>query len=58
MLEYRVYILNDDGKIKSGKDLTCKDDEQAKKVAKQMVDGHAIELWQAARKIAHFAPEK
>jgi hypothetical protein len=30
------------------------DDEDAKKQAKPLVDGHAIELWQTARKIAKF----
>jgi hypothetical protein len=36
----------------------CNDDEETKRVAKQMVDGHAIELWQEAREIATFEPEK
>jgi hypothetical protein len=36
----------------------CDDDEEAKRVSKQMVDGHAIELWQEARRIALFEPEK
>jgi hypothetical protein len=36
----------------------CEDDEEAKRVTKQMVDGHAIELWQEARMIATFEPEK
>jgi len=27
-------------------------------LAKQMVDGHAIELWHEARMIAAFEPEK
>ena len=36
----------------------CDDDEEAKRVSRQMVDGHAIELWQEARKIALFEPEK
>jgi adenylosuccinate lyase len=29
-------------------------DEEAKERAKQLVDGHAVELWQAGRKIATF----
>jgi hypothetical protein len=35
----------------------CEDDEEAKRFAKQTVDGHAIELSQEARKIALFEPE-
>jgi ribosome-associated protein YbcJ (S4-like RNA binding protein) len=36
----------------------CDDDEEAKRRTKQMEDGHAIELWQQARKVASFEPEK
>ncbi len=58
MVEYQVYVLGDGDHIKGRKDICCEDDEAAKKQARQMVDGHAIELWQAARKIATFVPEK
>jgi hypothetical protein len=34
--------------------LICKDDEAAKTQAKQLVDGHDIELWQRDRKLATF----
>jgi len=37
-------------------DVVCDDDEQAKRRAEQLVDGHAVELWQEARKIAEFRP--
>jgi len=36
----------------------CDDDEQAKRHAKRLVDGHVVELWQEARKIAEFTPAK
>jgi hypothetical protein len=39
-------------------DILCADDETAKEQAKRMVDGHAVELWCEARKIAKFTPEK
>lgn len=58
MKEYQVYILHEDGHIKSRTDLSCENDEEAKKRAQQLVDGHAIELWQQARKIVKFEPEK
>jgi hypothetical protein len=38
--------------------LVCDDDEEAKRVTEQLVDGHAIELWQQARKVATFEPAK
>jgi len=56
MLEYHVYILNEDNRIKGRKDLFCRDDEAAKEMAVRMVDGHAIELWREACKIARFTP--
>jgi hypothetical protein len=32
-------------------DLDCSDDEAAKEVAQQLVDGQDVELWQGKRKI-------
>jgi hypothetical protein len=36
--------------------LTCETDEQAIAVAREYVDGYAVELWDKTRKIAHFSP--
>jgi hypothetical protein len=58
MKEYQVYFLTEDNHIMRREDLFCEDDDDAKRFAKQMVDGLAVELWQAARKIAQFVPEK
>lgn len=58
MAEYQVYILTDGDHIKGRQDVSCEDDEAAKQQARQMVNGQAIELWQATRKIARFTPEK
>ena len=55
---YYAYLIGHDGRISKRVDLVCEDDEVAKSAAKQMVDGHAIELWQEARMIAAFEPEK
>jgi len=57
MQEYCAYVLGPDGHITFRHDLRCADDEEAKEQAKQLVDGHAIELWQEARIIATFEPE-
>jgi hypothetical protein len=54
---YYAYLIGDDGRISKRFAIVCDDDEEAKRAAKQMVDGHAIELWQEGRKIATFEPE-
>jgi len=57
MLEYRAYLLGRDGQIMDRVDLVSGDDESAKERAKQMVDGHWIELWHEGRRVATFEPE-
>jgi hypothetical protein len=52
MLEYRVYIVDPEGK--SSVPLICPDDDTAKEQAKQFLDGHNIELWHRDRKVATF----
>jgi hypothetical protein len=49
---YRVYILNDEGHISRFRELDCADDEEAKHIAAQMLDGHDFELWQEKRLVA------
>jgi hypothetical protein len=54
MLGYRAYILGPDGHVEYRVDLHCQDEEEAVKQAKQLVDGHDVELWQLDRKIETF----
>jgi len=54
---YRAYIIGPDGHIQDRLDLFCKTEDEAKVKAKQLVDGHAVELWDRARKITRFEPE-
>ena len=54
---YRAYIIGKDGRIQDRVEFQCDDESEAKELAKQLVDGHAIELWDQARKIARFDPE-
>jgi hypothetical protein len=54
MPDYSVYILNSAGHFINFVALDCADDDDAEKQARQLVDGHAVELWQRARKIAKF----
>jgi hypothetical protein len=54
MQEYRAYIVGHDGHFEKAVHLICPDDETAEKHAKQLVDGHDVELWQLDRKVATF----
>jgi hypothetical protein len=52
--DYRAYILGPDGRVHERVDLPCDDDGEAIRLAKQLVDGRDVELWQLNRKIGTF----
>jgi hypothetical protein len=54
MADYRVYIIGADGHFLRSVELVCPDDEKAQEFAKQLVDGHDVELWERDRKVATF----
>jgi hypothetical protein len=54
MPEYRAYILDREGHIIRPVDLHCENDDEAKEKARQLVNGHDVELWQLDRKISTF----
>jgi hypothetical protein len=54
MQEYRAYIIGLDGHIIKAIGLYCANDDAAKERAKQLVDGHDVELWQGDRRITAF----
>ncbi len=58
MNEYRVYLKGSDGHIKRRVDLICEHEEAAKEQARQLVDGHDVELWQLDRKVATFTSDQ
>ena len=58
MSGYYAYFTGDDGHITSRVTILAANDEEAKERAKQLVDGHPVELWQEGRKIATFDPEQ
>ena len=58
MPEYRAYFIGPDGRIHSRIELICIDDDDELKHAKQLVDGHDVELWQLDRKVAMFAKRR
>ena len=55
---YHAYIIGDDDHITGRVEIVCEDDEEAKRLAKQLVDGHAVELWQQTRKVARYEANK
>jgi hypothetical protein len=57
MDEYRAYMIGRDGHIFNRVDIRCSDENEARRLAKVAVDGHAVELWQGDRFIERFEPE-
>jgi hypothetical protein len=58
--EYRVYHLDASGHVDGPPDdFTCKDDDTAIARAKQLVDGHDVELWDLDRLVVRLeSPDK
>ena len=54
MQEYRAYIIGPDGHVQKRVDLRCNDVVEAIGLARQLVDGHDVELWQLDRQIRTF----
>jgi hypothetical protein len=57
MSEYRAYVIGSDSHFIQVIELICPDDNAAIESAKQLIDGHDIELWQGDRIIAKFDRE-
>lgn len=51
---YRAFIVDEDGHVQNRVDLVCEDEVEARRLAKRLVDGHDVELWQLDRKIETF----
>ena len=55
MPEYRLFTFNDAGHITGpAAVIQCADDDAAIKEAKQLLDGHDIEVWQGTRIVVHL----
>jgi hypothetical protein len=52
MPEYHAYIIGSDGRFYRSVPLDCADDAEAMERAKDLLDGHDVELWQLDRKVA------
>jgi hypothetical protein len=57
-LDYRLYLLDAKGHIRSSVDLDCEDDEAAKAVAEGHRHEHRLELWQRDRFVGVFEAVK
>ena len=57
MLEYRAYLIGEDGHFYEAVPLVCADDAEAMEKAKRMATDCDVELWQLDRKVARFARE-
>jgi hypothetical protein len=51
---FYAYIVDENGHVLRRVDLVLDSEVAAKERAKQLVDGHDVELWQRDRKIATF----
>ena len=54
MPDYRAFIMGPDGHVQNRVELRCDDDAEAIRLAKQLVDGHDVELWQLDRQVETF----
>jgi hypothetical protein len=54
---YFAYLIGDDGHIRNRVEIACDDEGEARRCAKMLLDGHAVELWQESRLIERLAPE-
>jgi hypothetical protein len=52
MAEYRAYVIGKDGHFNEAVPMVCSDDAEAIEKAKQLVNGHDVELWQCDRMVA------
>ena len=54
MPDCRTHIIATEGRFVWAIELLCPDDETAREYAKNLVDGHDVELWQGKRRVARF----
>ncbi len=57
MAEYRAYVVGEGDHIVGFRAYVCPTDEDAILWAKQLVDGHDIELWSGERFVARLEPD-
>ncbi len=58
MMEYRAYVIGEDGHFIRAVELFCPDDKAAIEQAKLLTANHAVELWQLGRRVAQLGRTK
>ena len=58
MAEYRAYVVGDDGHFVAFRAFVCDSDADATVWAKQLVDGHDVELWSGERFVLKLEAKK
>ena len=58
MPAYRFYSIEKNGRVEPPKTYICGTDGGALKVAKLVLNGHDIEVWQDTRLVAYVVPEE
>lgn len=56
MQEYCAYLIAPDGNVTGRIGFVSENEDVARERAKQLVDGHAVELWEGPIRIATFEP--
>ncbi|MEH2485404.1 hypothetical protein [Bradyrhizobium sp. AZCC 2230] len=51
-MDYRAYIIDDEGHIIGVHELNCAGEDEAKQQAAKLLDGHDLEVWHRDRRIA------
>jgi hypothetical protein len=51
-MEYRAYVIDDEGYISGFDRMTCRDDEEALQRARLLMDGQDIEVWAGNRLVS------
>jgi len=54
VVHYRLYFLDDQGRIRHPLDIDCVDDLHAIAMVGDHCDGRRMELWQSGRKVESF----
>lgn len=55
MAGYRLYFLDDNGRIRDAAEFECADDAEALTQAQSRADGRDMELWSGARVVRKIA---
>jgi len=53
---YYAYIFDEKDHIKGRVEIISDNDDEARRLAKQLLDGSPVELWEQSRKVERFEP--